>query len=135
MTSPDARDDRPRRTTAEWWTFAAALALVGLVAGIIVATWVTGASGPPLIEAERSGPIVREGAAHRVPFEVRNEGGAAVESVQVVATLTIDGRVEGEGEQIFLFLSGGERERGDFLFARDPALGELTIEVVSYSRP
>ncbi len=80
-----ARTERPSRTAAEWWTFAAAVALIALVAGAIVVSWATGASGPPLLEAGRSGPVVREGAAWRVPFEVRNDGGEAATDVQVSA--------------------------------------------------
>ena len=38
----DDRVERPPRTTAEWWTFAASVALVALVAGLIVLSWVTG---------------------------------------------------------------------------------------------
>lgn len=128
----DARQDR---TSAEWWTFAVALALIATIAGLIVATWITGVTGPPVLEARPSGPAVRSGSAYRVPFEVRNTGGEAATDVQIVAELRIDGELAGDGEQSVMFLSGGERESGAFLFSEDPATGVLTIEVASYLDP
>jgi uncharacterized protein (TIGR02588 family) len=127
--------ERPSRTTAEWWTFGVSLALVAAVIGVVVATWATGPSGPPVLVAERSGPVAREDGVYRVPFAVRNEGGEAADQVQVVAELMVDGRVEGEGEQLFAFLSGGDTERGQFLFTTNPAEGTLTIDVASYALP
>lgn len=135
MTSPGGSGERPPRTRAEWWTFGIAVALVAAVVGVVCVSWATGPSGPPALRAEQSGPVTRDGAAYRVPFEARNEGGEAAAAVQVVAELTIDGTVEGEGEQSIAFLSGGERESGAFLFDADPATGELTISVASYARP
>ena len=139
MTDDDARDDdpagRPPRTRAEWAVFGVSAGIVAAVLAVIVVAWATGPTGPPELTAERSGPVVREGAVWRVPFEVRNDGGEAADQVQVVAELTVDGRVEGEGEQSFMFLSSGETEEGEFLFPADPATGTLTIEVASYARP
>lgn len=129
------RAGRPSRTTAEWWTFGISVALVAVVAGLILLSWATGPSGPALLEAGQSGPVVRTGAAYRVPFEVRNTGGEPANDVQVVGELVIDGTVEGEGEQSVMFLSAGERESGAFLFPADPALGVVTISVASYSEP
>lgn len=129
------RAERPPRTAAEWWTFVVALGLIAIVAGVIVAGWVTGATGPPVLQAAPSGPTERSGAAYRVPFEVRNTGGEAATDVQIVAELRIDGEVAGEGEQSVLFLSAGERETGAFLFGDDPATGVLTISVASYRDP
>lgn len=125
----------PTRTRAEWVTFALALALIGLVVGLIGLSWATGPTGPAVLTAVQSEPITRDGSTYRVPFEVRNEGGEAAESVQVMAELTIAGEVAGEGEQSFMFLSGGEVERGEFFFADDPTTGELVIRVAGYSRP
>lgn len=126
---------RGGRSTAEWLTFAVSLALVAAVFGVILASWATGPSGPPVLRVERSGPVEHDGRAYRVPFSVRNDGGEAATDVQVTAELTIDGTLEGEGEQTFMFLSGGESESGAFLFPADPARGTVTIEVVSYSDP
>lgn len=135
MTAPSSRPERPPRTAPEWWTFGVAIALIAAVVGVILVSWATGPSGPPVLRVERSGPVERSGDAYRVPFEASNEGGEAAASVQVVAELTIDGRLEGEGEQSIAFLSGGERESGAFLFAKDPTDGELTLSVASYASP
>lgn len=135
MTPTSRRTERPARTTPEWWTLGVALALIAVVVGVILVSWATGPTGPPELRVERSGPVERSGDAFRVPFEASNEGGEAAASIQVVAELTIDGHVEGEGEQSIAFLSGGEREGGAFLFAKDPAEGELTLSVASYASP
>ena len=135
MTATPRSDERPARTHAEWATFTVAIGLIAAIVGVILVSWVTGASGPPVLRAIQPEPTVHQGAVYRVPFEVRNEGGEAATSVQVVAELTIDGTLEGGGEQSFMFLSGGESEEGEFFFDKDPALGELTIEVASYARP
>jgi uncharacterized protein (TIGR02588 family) len=129
------RRERPPRTTAEWWTFGVSAALVALVLGVVLVSWATGPSGPPVLVAQRSGPVSADAGAYRVPFEVRNEGGEAADQVQVVAELVVDGEVVAEGEQTFAFLSGGETESGAFLLPDDPAEGELTIEVASYALP
>lgn len=131
----DHRAERPPRTTAEWWTFGVSVALMALVAGLIALSWVTGATGPPVIAAAPSGPAERQGATFHVPFEVRNTGGEAATDVQVVAELVVDGELAGEGEQTIMYLSGGETESGAFLFDDDPATGELTIDVASYLTP
>ncbi|MGE3140572.1 MAG: TIGR02588 family protein [Thermoleophilia bacterium] len=129
------RAERPPRTTAEWVTLGVSIVLVGLVLAVIVVAWVTGSEGPPDLVVERDGPVVVEGGRWRVPFAVHNDGDEAADQVQVVADLVIDGRVEGEGEQTFPFMSSGDTERGEFLFGKDPADGTLTLEVASWSQP
>jgi uncharacterized protein (TIGR02588 family) len=135
MTPSRAAAERPPRTTAEWWTFTVAVTLIGSVVGLILLSWATGPSGPPIVQARQTGPPVREAGVFRVPFEVRNDGGETATDVQVSAELTIGGRVEGEGEQSVMFLSGGEVEQGEFLFDSDPNLGRLSIGVASYAHP
>lgn len=137
--SDDASDeeprDRPPRTPAEWWMFGLSAGLIALVLGVVVMSWTTGATGPPVFVVSPSGPIELEGGSYRVPYEVTNDGGDAADQVQVVATLEVGGEVVGEAEQTVAFLSGGETESGVFLFATDPTDGELTLEVASYASP
>jgi uncharacterized protein (TIGR02588 family) len=129
------REGRPPRTTAERWTLAVSCVLIALVVGVVVASWVSGPGGPPVLVANATGEVEVGGGAYRVPFEVRNDGGETADEVQVVASLEVDGEVVGEGEQSFPFLSGGETESGEFLFTDDPSTGTLTIEVASYATP
>jgi uncharacterized protein (TIGR02588 family) len=131
----DENRDRPPRTTAEWWMLGASSLLIGLVLAIVLVSWVSGPSGKPVLVASSTGEVSRDGGAYRVPFEVRNDGGETADQVQVVASLEVDGEVVGEGEQSFMFLSGGETESGEFLFEVDPTTGDLTIEVASYATP
>lgn len=129
------RAERPPRTPAEWWTFGVSVTLVALIAGLILLSWTTGATGPPVLTAAPSGPAERQGTTYRVPFEVHNSGGEAATDVQVLAELVIDGEVVGERDQSIMFLSGGESEHGAFLFDEDPATGALTLEVGGYLAP
>lgn len=123
------------RSRPEWVTFGASLALVAAVIAAALASGLSGPEGPPAVSASRAGPVERVGESFRVPFEVRNGGGDTAADVQVTAELRIDGRLAGEGEQSFAFLSGGETESGAFVFSDDPAGGTLTIGVASYADP
>jgi uncharacterized protein (TIGR02588 family) len=134
MTSPP--DGNPkRRTVAERWTLAVSVALIAGVVAAILVSWVSGPSGAPVLQVRQSGAIVHEGEFFRVPFEVRNEGGEAATSVQVVAELMVSGQVAGGGEQVVMFLSSGESDSGEFIFDTDPARGTLSITVASYATP
>lgn len=134
MSADDGRGREPR-TPVEWVTFGVSLALVAALAGLIVAAWVTGPTGPPSLSVAPTGPAMREGPVWRVPFAVRNDGGEAADQVQVVAELRVDGALEAEAEQVFEFLAPGETERGALLLGTDPSRGDLTVEVASYSEP
>jgi len=70
-----------------------------------------------------------------VPFAVTNTGGGTAASVQVIAELRFQGKVEATGEQQFDFLSNGETEKGAFVFNRNPRDGELILRVTSYKLP
>lgn len=70
-----------------------------------------------------------------MPFTIQNTGGDTAQTVQIIAELTVDGDVVEDGEQQIEFLSGGETEEGAFIFTTDPASGELTLHVASYTAP
>jgi uncharacterized protein (TIGR02588 family) len=53
----------------------------------------------------------------------------------VIAELSINGKVEEDGEQQIDFLASGETEEGAFVFSRDPRQGELVVRVASYKLP
>jgi hypothetical protein len=53
---------------------------------------------------------------------------------KVVAELTIDGATS-SGDQVVDFLGGGESQELTFVFADDPADGELVINVTGYAKP
>ncbi len=70
-----------------------------------------------------------------VPFEVTNTGGGTVESVEVIAQLTINGQIVETGQTQIDFLSSGEVSSGAFIFNHNPAQGNLSIRVASYKLP
>lgn len=76
-----------------------------------------------------------EGDAHHLRVRVRNEGGRTVENVQVMAELLVPGKEPAEGEQVVQFLAGSGEDEVVFVFADDPAEGELTLSVASYTIP
>lgn len=126
------RQTRPRRSTAEWVTFAIACAVLGLVIGTIASLRTGGKPLPPAFTVS-SVPAREEAGRFHVRARVQNRGDETAENVQVVAELkTVDGEPV-EAEQVIDFLSGGDQEELEFVFADDPASGELDIEVRSFT--
>ena len=69
-----------------------------------------------------------------VPVEIVNRGDLAAAQVQVVAELTIGGNTI-SSDQVVDFLGGGETQGLTFIFADDPAEGDLTITVAGFAEP
>lgn len=74
------------------------------------------------------------GGSHQVVAEVTNEGDRAAASVQVSATLRIGGE-EQVGDQTVDFLGAGEQRTVVFVFADDPARGQLEVVVSGFAVP
>ena len=89
---------------------------------------------PARPEADPPGSIRQVGGQFLVPVDIVNHGDLAAAEVQVVAELTIDGDTTA-GDQVIDFLGGGERQQLTFVFADDPADGELVIAVTGYAEP
>ncbi|AFY66023.1 TIGR02588 family protein [Geitlerinema sp. PCC 7407] len=124
-----------QRSFAEWVSFAIAAAIIASVLGLVAYTWATGDTQPPVLETEITPEVRQAGSQFYIPFSVTNTGGGTAESVQVIAELRVNGEVIETGEQQFDFLSGGEKAEGAFVFQRDPAQGDLSLRVASYSLP
>lgn len=123
------------RSWAEWITFGiSSLILIALV-GLVGYVWFTREDEPPVLSVMKIAEPREANGQFYVPFEVRNEGGQTVDSVQITAELTIQGEVQETGDQVIDFLSSGEREEGAFIFTQNPAEAELTIRVASYKLP
>lgn len=123
---------RNRRSPAEWITFALALVVLGVVAGLVVAE-IPQSSAPASPVAEVRA-VERRGDRHVVIVEVGNEGERTAQDVQIEASLAVDGD-ESSGDQVVDFLSGGEEEELEFVFDDDPSAGELVVRVTGYSVP
>lgn len=121
------------RSVAQWFSFAVACVVLALVVGLI-ALELRGSEAPAAPVVEPAGAPTEEADGFHVPVEIRNEGDEAASDVQVVATLTIDGKPT-EGDLTVDFLAGGAGEELVFVFPEDPADGELELRVASYSRP
>lgn len=122
----------PKRSAAEWVTFAVASALLLVVVGYI-AVQIPTTAAPPAPAATVTKIGERDGRFF-VTVEVENRGGRTAENVQVVATLVI-GEDETEGDQVVDFLAGSEVEEVEFVFDDDPATGELTVSVTGHLVP
>lgn len=125
------RQARPRRSTAEWVTFAVACAVLALVVGAIASLRIGGKPPPPAFSVSSS-PARQEGGRFHVRAVVENTGDETAENVQVVAELQTGSEAPVEAEQVIDFLSGGDQEEVEFVFADDPSSGELSIEVRSF---
>jgi uncharacterized protein (TIGR02588 family) len=124
-----------RRSLAEWVTFGIASAIVSVVIGLIIYTWLVKKADPPILSVTREEKIRKVSGQYYVPFTLKNQGGKTAESVHVVAKLELSNRIEESGEQEVDFLSSGEKQDGAFIFSQDPRKGKLTIRVVSYKLP
>lgn len=124
-----------QRSFAEWVSFAIAATIIASIIGLVAYVWATGDTQPPVLETEITPEARQAGGQFYVPFSVTNTGGGTAESVQVIAELRVNGEVIETGEQQFDFLSGGEKAEGAFVFQRDPAQGDLSLRVASYSLP
>ena len=124
-------NERGGRTAAEWVTLVASLLVLAVVVAAIVAQH--GSKAPPapvaVVDAVRS-----VGDAHHVEVTVRNDGDDTAEDVQVLASLEVEGETT-DADQVIDFLAGDEEEQLVFVFADDPADGELTVEVTGFTVP
>lgn len=128
-------EQQPPRSPAEWTTFSIALLIVAAIVGLVIYKWLTQKNQPPVISISNPGEIREAPGQFYVPFSVINSGGETAESVQVIAELRLNGKVEENGEQQIDFLASGEKEEGAFVFSRDPRKGELVVRIASYKSP
>lgn len=126
------RQSRPRRSTAEWVTFAIACVVLGLVVGAIASLRIGGKPSPPAFNVSPI-PAREQGGRFHVRAMVENTGDETAENVQVVAELQTGTEAPVEAEQTIDFLSGGDQEEVEFVFADDPRSGALEIEVRSFA--
>lgn len=133
--SATPEQQRQGRSPAEWITFGIASFILMVVAGLVIYEWVNKSDQPPILAVTPAGKILEAQGQFYVPFTVTNTGGETAESVQVVAELRFNGKIEESGEQQIDFLSSGETEEGAFVFSRHPRNGELTLRVASYKQP
>ncbi len=123
---------QPERTSAEWTTFAVAVAiLLALMGAIVLAAVRSHDEARPVAVIERT---QRVGDGFHVTVMVKNEGDKAAEAVQVVASLKLNGETT-EGDQTVDFLAGGDEEELVFVFADNPDSGELSVEVSGFTVP
>jgi uncharacterized protein (TIGR02588 family) len=130
------QQQRPPRSLAEWVSFAIATCILALLVGLVLYDWATQKNQPPVLSVTPKEREIRQAQDQfYVPFEITNTGGETAESVQIIAELSVNGKVEESGEQQIDFLSGGEKEEGAFVFTRNPQDGELIVRVASYKLP
>lgn len=123
------------RSLAEWISFSIALFVLSIVIGLVIYSGVTIQDRPPILTVTSQSDIRQVEEQFYLTFEVTNSGGGTVESVQVIAELSIEGKVIETGEVQIDFLSAGEVSLGAFIFTHNPTLGELSVRVASYKLP
>ncbi|MBD2041047.1 TIGR02588 family protein [Microcoleus sp. FACHB-672] len=123
------------RSPAELVTFSISLSILAALVGLVCYDWFTRRDEPPVLAVVRDGAIRNTQGQFYVPFEIKNTGGNTADSVQVIGELRINGEVQESGEQQIDFLSGGEAEKGAFIFTRNPKEGELVLRIGSYKSP
>lgn len=120
------------RSTAEWISLLASIGVLAVIVGLI-AVQIPGGDEPAAPVVTVAG--VREvRSTFHVDVVVENDGERTAANVQVTAELTV-GSDTFSGDQTIDFLSGGERADLTFVFADDPADGELRVVVSGYAEP
>jgi uncharacterized protein (TIGR02588 family) len=124
------------RAVAEWTSFAISSAILLGVVGFLTYRHFTGEDTPPVVEVQTRVEGVRQaGERFYVPIEVVNRGAETAQDVLIRVELRTGAEEPEEAELQFDFLAGGATERGTAIFRRDPRLGELSVEVMSYLEP
>lgn len=122
-----------RRNYAEWITFITSSFVLATLIGLIFYDWFLTQQSPPILEVKSQSVVEIRGGQYYQPFVLKNVGGNFAESVQVIASLSIDSSQELEvGEQEISFLAAGEEKSGYFIFTHDPRVGKLNLRVASY---
>ncbi len=127
--------DQQGQSTAEWFTTAIAAAVLLGVAAFVLYLWFVAPNADPMIVVSQAGVSRIVGEQWYVPFEVHNSGNRAATAVAAKADLTVDGQTIEQGQVHFSWLSGGETERGIFVFTNDPTRGELKMSIGSFKIP
>ena len=135
MTNDKQEVKRPSRTPAEWVTFGVASLVLGTISGLVIYSWSTDGDRPPVLIINRPEPIRAENQQFYIPFEIVNNGGETAESVQIIAELKRNGKVEETGDLQIDFLAENEKEKGAFVFTQNPQNGELILRIGSYKVP
>lgn len=132
-TSTKARAQHAVRTRPEWVAFGVSALILAVVVGLLVVrAFHTDAAAAPI--ADRPGAVQEVNGQFFVPVEIVNRGDLGAAQVQVVAELTIEGNTT-SSDQTVDFLGGGETQALTFIFAENPAEGDLTISVASFAEP
>ncbi|MBR8831671.1 MAG: hypothetical protein N5P05_001112 [Chroococcopsis gigantea SAG 12.99] len=125
----------PQHFKAEWVTFLVSTAIVSLLVGLVLHSWLTKSDQPPIISVTASDNIQEIDGSFYVSFTVINTGGETAESVEVIGELQTGGKIEESGQQQIDFLASGEKEKGAFIFRKNPRQGVLILRVASYKLP
>lgn len=132
MASSASSSGRQQRTHAEWVTLAVSfLVLAALVALILTRAGDGDRPAQPVARVESTRRVDEQWF---VDVAVENRGGSTAADVQVIAELTADGHTVTAGQMID-FLAADERDGIVFVFDTDPAAGELTVRVSTFTIP
>jgi uncharacterized protein (TIGR02588 family) len=135
MNYSDNPEKPNRRSLAEWISFGVSLSILALLVGAIVYQWITEENQPPILSVTTEKNIRQAKGQFYVPFTVANTGNETAESVEVMAELDVNGKMEEIGSQQINFLSGGETQSGAFILNRNPDRGKLIVRVTGYKLP
>jgi uncharacterized protein (TIGR02588 family) len=131
----EKQEKKSERSLAENVSFGISLLVLGLLVGLVVYQWVTKKDQPPILSVTTNAQVRQAEGQFYIPFTVTNTGGETAESVEVIAELNLNGKIEDIGSQQIDFLSDGETNSGAFILNRNPNQGELIVRVTGYKLP
>ena len=124
--------EKRTRSSAEWVTFAVAVAiLLGLIGAILAEAAKKQEPAWPVATVTQTEKV---GDRYAVTVTLENRGDLAASAVQVVASLEVDGE-KTEGDQVIDFLAGDDEEELVFYFDDNPRDGKLSVDVTGFTVP
>jgi uncharacterized protein (TIGR02588 family) len=125
---------RAHKNILEWIVFGvSAVAIAGILA-MLVTMGVTSEDRPPLLRITVGAPVAI-GDAHRVPVEVKNDGGATAEGVNIEVALLSGTKVVESGELTIAFVPRGSTRKGWVTFHNDPRQFAIKARASGFNEP
>jgi len=124
----------PEKNRVEWTVFAASLALITVLVGILVRHEFARPATPPELHA-RATATRAAGQGFAVGVEVENRGGETAASVVIEVEMIATGGSPERGELQIAFVPHGATRKGEVMFTRDPSGATLRARVLGYERP
>jgi uncharacterized protein (TIGR02588 family) len=124
-----------RKNVLEWSVFAASVALIAAVVGVLVYGARSTRHRPPLLLVSAGTAERLDSGHYRLPVTVKNEGDQTAEQAKIEVILEENGEEVERGEMTIPFVPQGSTRQGWIVFSRDPRCCRVSARATGYHRP